>query len=79
MLKLRVKQVTYESMIRGKHKKTKVVRYSARDYKNVHILRENSAGCLGSRRERCCGYVSVYENSPEKFLHVPPKICCSFT
>ena len=39
----------------------------------------NSAEGLGSRRERCWGYVSVYENTPKKLPHLAPKSCCSFT
>ena len=64
MLKLRVKQVTYESKIW--QKKAKVTRYSTSDLKTLHILPENAAGALRSRRECCRGYVSVYENTPEK-------------
>ena len=45
---------------------------------NLCILPENFAG-LGSRKERCWGYAFVYENTPEKLLHLPPKSCCNFT
>ena len=38
-------------------KRPKPLRYSARDLKTLGILLENSAECLGSRRERCCRYV----------------------
>ena len=54
-------------------------RKSARNLKNLCILSENSAEGLGSRREHCWGYVSIYENIPEKLLHLPPKSCHSFT
>ena len=60
---------------------TKVARYSTRDLKNLWILPENSAKCLGSRRECCCGYISIYENSPKKLQHLPslsPEVCRSF-
>ena len=33
----------------------------------LHVLLENLRG-LGSRRERCWGYASVYENTPEKLI-----------
>ena len=32
----------------------------------------NSAEGLASRRERCCDYVSVFENMPKKLLHLSP-------
>ena len=38
----------------------------------------NSAEGLGSRRERCWGYISVYENIPKKLLHLSPKSCHNF-
>ena len=37
----------------------KTARYSAKDLKNLGILRENSAEGLGFRRERCWEYVSM--------------------
>ena len=40
---------------------------------------KNSAEDLGSSRECCWVYLSVYENTPEKFLHLPPKSYHSFT
>ena len=52
---------------------------TARDHKNLRNLQENSAEGRGSRRERCWGYTSNYENTREKLLHLPPKSCCSFT
>ena len=57
MLKLRVKQVIYESKVQWQHKKAKDAKCSARDLKNLHILLKNSAEGLGSRREHCWGYV----------------------
>ena len=36
---------------------------------------ENSAEGLGSRRECCRGYVSVYESTPKKLLQLPPESC----
>ena len=38
----------------------------------------NSAEGLGSRRERCWDYVSVFENTPKKLLHLCPKSCRNF-
>ena len=34
----------------------------------IYALPENSAGGLGSRRECCWGYVSVFENTTEKLI-----------
>ena len=48
MLKLRVKQVIYDSNI-WQDKKAKATRYSARGLKNLSILLENSAEDLGSK------------------------------
>ena len=50
VLKLKVKQVIYESKILWQHKKVKATRYLARDLKNLSILLENSAEGLWSRR-----------------------------
>ena len=44
----------------------------------MHFAR-NSSEALGSRRERCRGYVSIYKNIPKKFLHLSPKSCGNFT
>ena len=52
MLKLRVKQVIYESMVKWQHKNDKAKRKLARNLKNLCILPKNSAKDLGSRRER---------------------------
>ena len=49
-------------------KKAKAARYSARDLKNLLILLENLAGALGTRRECCLGYISIFENTPEKLI-----------
>ena len=40
---------------------------------------ENSAEGLGSRRECCWGYISIFENTSKKLLHLSPKSCCNFT
>ena len=40
MLKLKVKQVMYESNILWQHKKAKTARYSIMDLKHLHILTE---------------------------------------
>ena len=45
---------------------------AARDGKNLCILPENSAG------ESAAG-VNIYENTPEKLSHLPPKNICNFT
>ena len=66
VLKLRVKQVPYESKIA----KAKAERKSARSLKNLRILSKNSAEGLGSRRERCWGYVSS--------MRIHPKSCRIF-
>ena len=29
-----------------------------------------------SRREHCWGYISIYENTPKKLPHLPPKSIC---
>ena len=58
--------------------KAKGTTYSARDRSSL-ILPENSAVGLGFWREHRWSYVFVYENSPKKFLHLPPKSCCNFT
>ena len=64
VLKLRVKQVIYESNIQWQHKKAKVARYSARYLKNLRILPENSTEDLRSRSEHCWSYViSAFENT----------------
>ena len=52
---------------------TKAARYSAGDLKNLCIMPYNSAEGLGSKRERCWDFASVYENTPKKLLHLPPK------
>ena len=36
---------------------------------------ENSAEGLGSRRECCWGYISIFEYTSKKLLHVSPKSC----
>ena len=36
----------------------------SRNCKNFHVLLENLAEGLRSRREYCWGYVSMYENTP---------------
>ena len=59
--------------------KAKDERKSARDIKKLRILLENSAESLGSRRECCLGYLSIYEYTPEKLLHLPPKSCHNFS
>ena len=38
----------------------------------MHFAR-NSAEGFGSRRECCCDYIFVFENMPEKLLHLSLK------
>ena len=64
VLKQRHKLVKFESKIKWQHKKAKAERKSSRNCKNFHVLPENLAKGLGSRREHCWGYVSIYENTP---------------
>ena len=41
---------------------------------NIHQTGiENSPEGIGCWREHCWGYVSIYENTPEKLPHLPPK------
>ena len=44
----------------------KATRYSAWGLKNLHILPENLARFLVSRRKCCWGYLSIFENTLEK-------------
>ena len=68
MLKLRVKQLIYESNI-WHPKKAKASRYSAKDLKNLRILPENPVEGLRSRREHCWSYVvSTFENATKSLL-----------
>ena len=39
----------------------------------------NSAEGLGSRRECCWGYISIFENAPKKLPHLSPKSSGNFT
>ena len=39
---------------------------------------KNSAEGLEPRRECCWDCVSIYENTPEKVRHLPPKNCCNY-
>ena len=48
---------------------------SSREF--MHFARNLAEG-LGSRRERCCEYVSVFENTPKKLLHLSLKSCHNF-
>ena len=72
MLKLRVKQVTYESIIYTKRPKPKenqlwILGISARKF--MHFA-GNSAECVRSRAESCWGYGSIYKNTPKKLLQL---------
>ena len=59
--------------------KGQATRYSARDPTKLCIFPENSTEDLELRREHWWGYVSVYENIPEKLQHLPPNSCRNFT
>ena len=80
VIKLRVKQVRYESkMSNDKNKKAKAEKKSVMDLKNLCLLLENSVEGLASRRQHCWGYISLYENICKKLLHLPTKSCHNFT
>ena len=49
---------------------------SSREFTN---FAGNSAEGLGSRRECCWDYVSVFENKSKKLLHLSPECCHNFT
>ena len=68
-----------EWKMRWQHRKATAERKLAGDLKNLHVLPQNSAEGLGSRRQRCWCFVSVYENTPKKLPHLPPKSCHNFT
>ena len=69
VLKLRVRQVMYESKIQWQHKKAQAARYWTRDLKNFCILLENSTEGLRSWRELCWSLVvSVFENTPKNLV-----------
>ena len=48
---------------------------SSREF--THFAQISAEG-LGSRRERCWDYVSVFENMPKILLHLSPKSCHNF-
>ena len=50
-------------------KTAKATRYSAWGLKNLHILPENLARFLVSRRKCCWGYLSIFENTLKKRIH----------
>ena len=39
----------------------------------------NSAEGLQSKRERCWDYISLFEDTTKKLLHLSPKSCHNFT
>ena len=49
------------------------------DLKNLCILPENSAERLRPSRDCCWGYISIFENTPQKMPHLSLKSCCNFT
>ena len=57
----------------------KVERKSARGLRNLRILPDNLAEDLCFGTERCPGYISFYENTSRKLLHLPHKSCRNFT
>ena len=56
------------------HKKAKAEIKSGRNLKNLSIFPEDLAEGIGSRRKRWWGYVSIYDNTPKKLPHLPPKL-----
>ena len=44
----------------------------------MHFARNSEEG-LRSRKECCQGYISIYEDAPEKLLPLPPKSCHNVT
>ena len=57
-------------------KKIGILGISSREYMHFD---GNSAEVVGSRRERCWGYISIFENTPKKLPHLSPKSCLNFT
>ena len=53
-----------------------VLGISAREF--LHFA-GNSAEGLGSRKEHCWSYVSIYENTSKNLLHLSPNSCLNFT
>ena len=53
-----------------------ILRISSREF--THFAGNSEEG-LGSRRDRCWGYVSIFENTPKKLLHLSLKICRNFS
>ena len=59
-----------------KENQLEILGISSREFTHFAV---NSAEGLGSRREHCWDYVSVFENMPKKLLHPSPKSCPNFT
>ena len=49
---------------------------SSREF--THSVGKSAEG-LGSKRERCWGYISIFDNTPKKLPHLSPKRYCNFT
>ena len=61
---------------KSKENQLGILEVSSREF--MHYV-GNSAEGLWSRREHCWGYVSIFENTPKKLLHLFPKSCRNFT
>ena len=71
-------QIYHNNTKRSKPEKNQpgILEIPAREF--MHFA-GNSAEGLGSRREHCWSYISIYENTPKKFLHNSCKSCANFT
>ena len=79
IVKAKSQEVTYEYKIWWQNRKAKTERKSAAVLKIYTFCHKIQQASLRSRRERCWGYLSICENTPEKLLHLPPKSCHNFT
>ena len=61
---------------KSKENKLGILGISSREF--MHFA-GNSVEALWSGRECCCGYISVFENTPKKLSQLSPKTCCNFT
>ena len=72
-----MRQIYNENTKRPKPKENQLVILGISSREFMHFA-GNSAGGLGSRREHCCDYISVFENMPKKLPHLSPKSCYIF-
>ena len=59
-----------------KENRLSILEISTREF--THFAGNSPEG-LGSRKEHCWDYVSVFENMPKKLLHLSPKSCHKFS